>query len=292
MLSFNFFSLFLWSSLCSCFYFCRYIHRELVPKNAFPTSSLPAFLTDWVNEQSLSYMYTGMQIVKFPVAHLLAGGWFLECSRGYVPKEEDDLYNKLVRSAPDVCDVVEELDEDVDVDPPATEKVVPPVKGKKGKRGKKGMKDAPQASTQVTTRSYTRATSQRTSVPDTSATGSPSTAPSIAPPVPIFVAPTPPPLTAPLLEPSSAPSVVPSPTPLDAPSKQAPLEQPPILVRATSRFPTCRARGGHVHLTPLLCPRRIPAHFLSLRMWIWWRFSRYARRPGFYTLSTTGFKLS
>ena len=103
-------------------------------------------------------MYTGMQIVKFPEAHLVAGGWYLECSRGYVPKEEEDLYNSLVRSAPDVCDVVEEPDEDVDVEPPVKvkEKVVPPVKGKKGKKGKN---DVPQASTQVTTRSYTRATS-------------------------------------------------------------------------------------------------------------------------------------
>ena len=166
-----------------------------------------------------------MQIVKFHVAHLLAGGWYLECSCGYMPKEEEDLYNSLVRSAPDVCDIVEELDKDVDVEPPPTESVVPPVKGKKGKKGKKDTKDAPQASSQVTTRSYTRATSKCTSVLDTSAIGSPSTAPFIAPPVPIFVAPTPPPLIAPLLEPSSAPSVAPSPTPSDAPSKQPPSEQ-------------------------------------------------------------------
>ena len=82
-------------------------------------------------------MYMGMQIVKFPVAHLLACGWYLECLHGYVLKEEEDLYNSLVHSAPDVCDVLEEPDKDVDVEPPATEKVVPPVKGKKG------MKDAP-----------------------------------------------------------------------------------------------------------------------------------------------------
>ena len=157
----------------------------------------------------------------------MAGGWYLECSRGYVPKEEEDLYNSLVRSAPDVCDVVEEPDEDVDVEPPVKvkEKVVPPVKGKKGKKGKN---DVPQASTQVTTRSYTRATSQRTSVPDTSTLGSPSAAPSIASPVPIIVAPTPPPPIALSLEPSCAPSVAPSPTPSDAPSEQAPSDQPPI----------------------------------------------------------------
>ena len=92
-----------------------------------------------------------MQIVKFLVVHLLAGGWYLECLCRYVPKEEEDLYNSLVCSKPDVCNIMEELDKDVDVEPPAIEKVVPPVKGKNGKKGEKGMKDAPQASTQVTT---------------------------------------------------------------------------------------------------------------------------------------------
>ena len=58
-----------------------------------------------------------------------------------MPKKEEDLYNNLVCSAPDVYDIVEELDEDVDVEPPATEKVVPLVKGKKGKKGHKGHKD-------------------------------------------------------------------------------------------------------------------------------------------------------
>ena len=149
--------------------------------------------------------------------------------------EEEDLYNNLVRSTLDVCDVVEELDEDVDVELPPTEKVVLSVKGKKGK---KGMKDALQASSLVTTRSYTRATSQRTSVSNTNAIESPSTTPFIAPSIPIFVAPIPPPLIAPSLEPSSALFVALSPTLSNAPLEQAPSEQPPIPCESNVTVPS------------------------------------------------------
>jgi hypothetical protein len=54
-----------------------------------------------------------MQIAKFPYVHLEAGGWYLDCSRGFVPDEEESLYTSLVSSAPEVIELEEEPEEDM-----------------------------------------------------------------------------------------------------------------------------------------------------------------------------------
>ena len=59
-----------------------YIHRELIVKNVLPPLCLPTFLLDWVDINSNICVYTAMQVQKFPHAHLLADGWYLDCSRG------------------------------------------------------------------------------------------------------------------------------------------------------------------------------------------------------------------
>jgi hypothetical protein len=86
--------------LLSCSPFYRFIHRELVLKNVYPQSTLPIFLLDWVDQDSDLCVYTTMQLAKFPRVHLVAGGWYLDCSRGFVPDVEKYLYNNLVTSAP------------------------------------------------------------------------------------------------------------------------------------------------------------------------------------------------
>jgi hypothetical protein len=66
-----------------------------------------------------------MQAAKFPHVHLEAGGWYLDCSRGFVPDEEESLYSSLVSSAPDVIELEKEPDMPA---PQSIEKDVAPVK--------------------------------------------------------------------------------------------------------------------------------------------------------------------
>ena len=129
--------------LCSLFH--RYIHRELVVKDVVPPSCLPIYLLDWVDVNSNLCVYTAMQRLKFPHAHLVADGWYLDCSRGFVPDVEQGLYNILVGSAPEVIEFKEEPEEDIPA-PLSIEKEVVPVKGKG-----KGRKLVPHSSSQVST---------------------------------------------------------------------------------------------------------------------------------------------
>ncbi len=155
---------------------CSYIQRELVAKNALPSSSLPSYLEDWLDERYSHCVYTLMQLHKFPRAHLVAGGWYLDCSRGFVPEAEEALYSGLVSSAPEVIQLEEEPEEDEKPAPPPIVKEVGSAKGKgKGKRV---------ATSQKSTRSYTKVSVQPTPVPAATVVGSPSATPSaIAPDV-------------------------------------------------------------------------------------------------------------
>ena len=110
------------------FLISQYIHRELVVKNVLSPSSLLAFLLGWVDD------YTAMQIAKFLHLHLVAGCWYLDCSRGFVPEAEMDLYNTLVSSTLEVIILKEEPEEDTPA-PLSIEKDVAPLKGKgKGRK--------------------------------------------------------------------------------------------------------------------------------------------------------------
>ena len=114
---------------------CRYIHREFVMKNALPCSSLLSFLDDWIDENSSLCIYTPMQLVKFPRVHLVAGGWYLDCSCGFVPDVEEPLYDSLAFSAPKVIELKEKWKKNENLALPTNDKDVAPVKAKgKGKR--------------------------------------------------------------------------------------------------------------------------------------------------------------
>jgi hypothetical protein len=115
-----------------------------------------------------------MQVVKFPPSHLKECGWYLDCSRAYVPDEEEALYNNLVNSGPDVIELDEELEEPTPA-PPSVEKVVAPVKGKG--RGKKAQA---LASSQVSSRSNAKSSVHRNVAPATTVVGSPTGTPSAA----------------------------------------------------------------------------------------------------------------
>ena len=150
-------------------------------KNVLSPSSLPAFLFDWVDVDSNFCVYTAMQVAKFPHVHLEVGGWYLDCSRGFVPDEEESLYNSLVSSAPEVIELEEEPEEHMPT-PQSIEKDVAPVKGKG-----KGRKLVPLISSQVSTRSFRKASVQHTVAPATTVVGSPSATPSAPHPNPPHV---------------------------------------------------------------------------------------------------------
>ena len=141
--------------------------RELVVKNALASSSLPAYLSDWVNVFSSLCVYMTAQTNKFSELHLQGGGWYLDCAAGFVPGEEKALFASLVGSAPDDNIVTFEEPDIVELPPP------PP----KAPRGKgRAKKTATQASSQVLTRSASKTPVEPPTFPH-----SPSIAPSVAP---------------------------------------------------------------------------------------------------------------
>jgi hypothetical protein len=153
--------------LTACFPFSRYIHRKLHVKNALSPLSLPDFLLEWIDVHSDLCVYTAIQVAKFPPSYLKECGWYLDCSRAFVPVEEETLYGSLVNFGPDVIELDEELEEPT----PAlasVEKDVTPVNGRG--RGKKALAHA---SSQVSSISNAKASVQRNVAPATTVLGSP-----------------------------------------------------------------------------------------------------------------------
>jgi hypothetical protein len=177
--------------------------RELVEKNALASSSLPDYLSDWVNVFSPLCMYTSAQTNKFSELHLQGGGWYLDCAAGFVPVEEKALFASLVGTAPD--DIIVSLDE-----PDIVELPPPPAKAARGKGRAK--KTTNQASSQVLTRSASKTPVEPPTLPH-----SPSIAPSVAPSLAPSIAPSLAPSIAPSLAPSHTPSAF-HPQSLDTPS--------------------------------------------------------------------------
>ena len=109
-----------------------------------------------------------MQLAKFPRVHLVASGWYLDCSIGFVLDVEEPLYDTLASFAPEVIELEEEPEEVENLAPPTNDKKVAPMNGK-GKGEKV-------ASSQVSTCSSTKASVQGT--PTTTVVESPTATPS------------------------------------------------------------------------------------------------------------------
>jgi hypothetical protein len=92
--------------------------RELVVKNALASSSLPDYLSDWVNVFSSFYVYTSAQTNKFSELHLQGGGWYLDCAAGFIRGEEKTLFASLVGSAPDDNIITLEEPDIIELPPP------------------------------------------------------------------------------------------------------------------------------------------------------------------------------
>ena len=143
--------------------------RELVAKNALASFSLPAYLSEWVSVLSSLCMYMTAQTTKFLESHLQAAGWYLDCSAGFVPGEENLLFASLVSSVPEENIVTFE-------EPDIFELPRPSPKAPRGKGRAKTTATA--ASSQVVTRSASKTPTQ----PPTFLR-SPSITPSVAPSV-------------------------------------------------------------------------------------------------------------
>jgi hypothetical protein len=140
-------------------------------KNALPSSCLPNFLLHWVDVHSDLCVYTPLQVAKFSESHLQAGGWYLDCSFGFVPPEEKPLFSSLVSSAPDEINVPFEEPDLVELPPP-------PPKAPKGKGRAKNA--AIQATSHLPTRSAAKTPLHKPNVLQ-SPSSTPSIAPSLAP---------------------------------------------------------------------------------------------------------------
>ena len=52
-------------------------------------SCLPSYLDAWLKNDSNNYIYTKLQVAKFPLSHLEAGGWYLDYFVGFVVKAQE-----------------------------------------------------------------------------------------------------------------------------------------------------------------------------------------------------------
>ena len=113
--------------------------------------------------------------------HLVAGGWYLDYSCGFVPDVEESLYKSFVSSVIEVIELEEELEENNPA-PSYNEKEVASIKSKG-----KGRKVVPHASSQVSIHSFTNASVQRYIAQATNVVGSPTANPSAPAPDPIAI---------------------------------------------------------------------------------------------------------
>ena len=112
-----------------------------------------------------------MQLAKFSLVHLVAGGWYLDCSRGFVPDVEEAFYNSLVSSAPKLIEL-EKIPEEDHLALPSNEKNVGHVKVKDKGR------NVAHISSQVSTCYFIKALVQHTVVPTTTMVRSSTVTPS------------------------------------------------------------------------------------------------------------------
>jgi hypothetical protein len=164
------------------YFFSTYIYHELLPKKALSASFLPVYVEQWVNDTSSDFMYTEDHEV-WPYPHLKHGGWYLDCSNGYIHTSEEPSYASLNAEAPSQMVVYQPaMQEESDKEKSKGSKVAKVAKQPKGKKGKKGETIPPASATPasqgtITTRSATKATVQASAAPTPTVVGSPSVLP-------------------------------------------------------------------------------------------------------------------
>lgn len=116
--------MFLNSTLINCMTldltFYRYFKRELLVKNAIQKADLPPFMSTWLDRSSPDCMFSPGQFKSYTSPHLEACPWYLECNFGFIPPEEEILFNTLKESAL----IVSGVDEFAGLDPEARDKAI------------------------------------------------------------------------------------------------------------------------------------------------------------------------
>jgi hypothetical protein len=90
----------------------------LQPKGAIEKSQLPDFLSTWVDKTSPQVMYSVGQIRSWLLPHLKIGCWYIDCNKGFYPKEEEELKAEIDAedSASGSAPATEEANKDNDDD--------------------------------------------------------------------------------------------------------------------------------------------------------------------------------
>ena len=81
------------------FSFSRFIHQELVHKGAVLLSFASVYFETYFDPNDEDFIFTKLQVERFPLPHLKAGAWYLDCVGGFVPSMEN-LHRFLAKSTP------------------------------------------------------------------------------------------------------------------------------------------------------------------------------------------------
>ena len=98
------FSVFISFRLCCLSIACRYVHRELLAKNAIDPQNLPTFFNAWIDRSHKLCIYTVAQTRAWPYNILRSCPWFLDCPIGFFSSSEEEEF-KGIDKVPDVEDI-------------------------------------------------------------------------------------------------------------------------------------------------------------------------------------------
>lgn len=92
---------------------------ELLSKKAIDRSKLPAFLTTWLDRASPDCMFTATQLKNWTSSHLKACPWYLDCKQGFIPADEEALFETL-----NECAIEPDIDEFASLDDKAKSRAI------------------------------------------------------------------------------------------------------------------------------------------------------------------------
>ena len=90
-----------------------------------------------MDHSSNKFIYTMLQVSKYPSSHLMVAGWYLDCSGGFIPTSKEALHQSLIEMAP--VEIKEPKEPQKQLSPQKKNKKVE--KGTKGKKADKGKRD-------------------------------------------------------------------------------------------------------------------------------------------------------
>ena len=157
------------------FSFFKYVHREFLHKGAVSPAFAPTYFDTYLVPDAEDFMFTKLQVERFPLPHLKAGEWYFDCVGRFVPSTEDNLHHALAKSAP-ISIVEDKVESSLPVE----------VEKEKAQKGKKGKKDKGKATAgeapsiaNVATRSTIKAGAKAYDAPNVTRVGSPSMGPPV-----------------------------------------------------------------------------------------------------------------